>query len=126
MDQPTQELHLGNLVVRRRRAGRQQREDVPPSRGLSLHASSSRPEGVAPLDGERSRRLGRRTLLLHLAKQVAAAVGSALFQLVHCGHQISRPAGSRSPRQSRRRALISEVGRRAAHELVVPSAFPTR
>ena len=41
------------------------------------HASSSRPEGVAPLDdGEQQRRLGRRTLLLHLAKQVPQRSGA--------------------------------------------------
>ena len=58
----------------------------PPSAGRRLgrelsplrDASSSRPEGVAPLDGEPSRRLDRRTLLLHLAKQWPRRSGVAL------------------------------------------------
>jgi len=51
------------------------------------HVSSSRPEGTAALDGDRWRRLGRRTLLLDMAKQVAEAVGGALP---------TRPLGKRS------------------------------
>ncbi len=59
-DMPVVESEQGSRAIRSR--VREQRSALPG------HASSSRPEGVAPLDVVQWRRLGRRTLLLDLAK----------------------------------------------------------